>query len=58
MKRRHLERQLHQLGWYLIRHGRKHDVWTDGEHELAIPRHQEINEYTAEAIIRDAKGDD
>lgn len=56
MKRRDLEKKLRRLGWQLVRHGRKHDVWAQGERELVVPRHVEINEYTARAIIREAKG--
>ena len=58
MKRRDLEKKLKEMNWWLTRHGGKHDVWTDGEREVAIPRHNEINEYTAKAILREAKGDD
>ena len=36
MKRRDLERALRQLGWYFLRHGGKHDVWTDGQREEAL----------------------
>ena len=56
MKRRDLEKVLRELGWRLCRHGGKHDVWINGEHELVIPRQREINEYTARAIIEKAKG--
>lgn len=56
MKRRELERQLRERGWRLARHGRKHDVWVQGEREIAVPRHAEINEYTAKAILRQAGG--
>ena len=56
MKRRELERRLRSLGWHPSRHGSKHDVWTKGERELAVPRHSEINEYTAEAILKEAAG--
>ena len=45
------------MGWRLARHGRKHDIWTNDEREVAVPRHKEINEYTAKAIIKEAKGD-
>ncbi len=55
MKRRFLERRLRALGWRLVRHGAYHDVWSDGEREIALPRHNEINEYTAKAILRQAK---
>lgn len=56
VKRQELERQLRKLGWELARHGGKHDIWTNGEREVAVPRHQEINEYTARGILREAKG--
>jgi predicted RNA binding protein YcfA (HicA-like mRNA interferase family) len=57
MKRRELEKRLRKLGWRLSRPGGKHDIWTDGEQEIAVPRHNEINEYTAKAIIKEAGGD-
>jgi mRNA interferase HicA len=56
VKRRELEKKLQKLGWEFVRHGRKHDIWTNGEYEIAVPRHNEINEYTAKAILKDAKG--
>lgn len=56
MKRRDLERSLCDLGWSLTRHGSRHDIWGKDEAEPAFPRHNEINEYTAKAILREAKG--
>jgi mRNA interferase HicA len=56
MKRRDLERALRQLGWYFLRHGGKHDVWTNGKREEAIPRHTEIHDKLAQAILRRVKG--
>ncbi len=56
MKRRELERKLEALGWRLARHGGRHDIWARGEIEIAVPRHREINEYTAKAILREARG--
>jgi mRNA interferase HicA len=56
MKRRDLERALRELGWSLVRHGGRHDVWAKGERELVVPRHVEINEYTARAILKEARG--
>ncbi|MEO8494205.1 MAG: type II toxin-antitoxin system HicA family toxin [Planctomycetota bacterium] len=55
MKRKDVEKQLRDWGWYFLRHGGKHDIWTNGELETTIPRHREINELTARAIIRIAK---
>ena len=54
MKKRDLEKGLRQLGWRFLRHGKKHDVWTDGEREEAVPRHREINEILARVILRRA----
>jgi mRNA interferase HicA len=55
MKRREVERQLRALGWKFLRHGGKHDVWTDGSREDAVPRHAEINEKLASAILNRAR---
>jgi mRNA interferase HicA len=44
VKRTDLERRLTGLGWRFLRHGGKHDIWTNGEREVAVPRHLEINE--------------
>ena len=56
MKRRDLERTLRQWGWYFLRHGGKHDVWTDGTREEAIPRHTEMHDKLAQAMLRRVKG--
>lgn len=55
MKKRALEQRLHQLGWWLLRQGGSHEVWTNGEHAVAVPRHAEINEFTAKGILRKAQ---
>lgn len=54
MKRRELERRLREAGWWLLRHGGGHDVWTDGERLEYVPRHAEIDERLARAILRKA----
>ena len=46
-RRRELEKRLHKLDFKLNRHGRKHDIWTNSEYEIAVPRQNEINEYTS-----------
>jgi hypothetical protein len=56
MKRKELERKLRDLGWRIVRHGARPDIWAQGEIEIAVPRHIEINEYTARAILQTAKG--
>lgn len=57
MKRSELEGRPRKLGWRLVRRGRRHDIWAHGEREVAIPRHVEVNEYTAKAIMRSATGE-
>lgn len=39
--------------WILVRQGRKHELWSCGEQRVTVPRHAEINEYTAEGIFKD-----
>jgi mRNA interferase HicA len=54
VKRRDLETRLRALGWSFLRHGGSHDIWARGTRTLAVPRHSEIIENTARAIIREA----
>jgi hypothetical protein len=54
MKKRDLEKKLSELGWYFLRFGSGHDIWTNGKEVEAVGRHKEINEFTAKAIIRRA----
>jgi mRNA interferase HicA len=54
VKRRVFEKRLSECGWRFLRSGGRHDVWTDGEREEAVPRHREINERLAQAILKRA----
>lgn len=51
MKRKDLVKKLIQNGWYFKRDGGNHEIWTDGKHIEPIPRHKEIDENLAQAII-------
>ena len=55
MKRRDLIKKLEQDGWK-ISPGANHDlaIHPTKPGKLAIPRHNEINEYTAKGILKDA----
>lgn len=55
MKKKDIEKQISKLGWYLTRHGAKHDIWTNGVETIEIPRHREVNEFTARGIIKIVK---
>lgn len=52
LKNRELVKKLEAAGFSLERHGSNHDIYTRGSDEEQIPRHKEINERLAKAIIR------
>ncbi len=54
MKHRDLINKLTQKGWILARHGAAHDIYTDGTESIPVPRHNEINEITANDILKKA----
>lgn len=39
-----------------LRSGGAHDIWECDAFQVSIPRHREINEWTAEAIMRALEG--
>lgn len=56
MKKRDLERQLTELGWFKKREGSSHELWTNGKGDSQpVPRHTEIKEFTAEGILKFAR---
>ena len=52
MKRKDLIKMLENNGWYLKRNGANHDIYTNGKDNEMIPRHAEIKENLAKAIIK------
>lgn len=52
MKRKDLIKLLEKNGWWLMRNGTNHDIYTNGKKSEPIPRHRELNEQLAKAIIR------
>jgi len=53
VKRRDLERLFKRNGWWFLRSGGDHDIWTNGKREAAIARHREIKEATAQRMIKE-----
>ncbi|MDD3361407.1 MAG: type II toxin-antitoxin system HicA family toxin [Hespellia sp.] len=51
MKRRILIQKLQSIGFKLQRNGGNHDVYTRGNDKEIIPRHKEIDERLAKAIL-------
>jgi hypothetical protein len=54
MKREKLLEKINEFGAIFFRRGKKHDIYENPRtHEFSsIPRHSDINEYTAKDIIK------
>lgn len=58
MKKRNLIKQLRLIAkeagveLVFIRQGGNHEIWRISDRRLVIPRHRDINERTAEGIVR------
>ena len=52
MKQRELIKRLEAGGFEFERHGGSHDIYKRGNDEEKIPRHREVNEKLAKAILR------
>lgn len=52
MKRKDLVKIFERNGWQFEREGGNHTVYTNGAKSEAIPRHNEINERLAKALIK------
>ncbi len=52
MKRADLIKLLTRNGWYFVRNGGNHDVYSNGLRVEPIARHKEIPEQLAKAIIK------
>ena len=54
IKRRDLIKYFEENGFYLLREGRKHSVYTNNEKTVPIKRHRQIDRITANEICRQA----
>ena len=52
MKQRDLIKKLEDGGFIFERHGNNHDVYVRGTEREEVPRHKEINERLAKAILK------
>ncbi len=52
MKQRDLIKKLEDAGFVFERHGSNHDVYVRGAEKEEVPRHKEIDERLAKAIIK------
>lgn len=52
MKQKDLVEKLESIGFHLERHGGNHDVYVRGSDIEQVPRHREVNERLARAILK------
>ena len=52
MKQRDLVKKLEGAGFIFERHGSNHDIYVRGDEKVEVPRHKEIDERLAKAIIK------
>lgn len=52
MKKRDLVKLLEKNGFKLVRDGGNHNVYSNGKKTEAVPRHNEVSEGLAKAIIK------
>jgi ycfA-like protein len=52
MKQKELIKKLESIGFEFCRHGGGHDIYKRGKDFETIPRHKEINEKLAKAILK------
>lgn len=52
MKQKDLIKRFFDHGWWILREGGSHVIVTNGHDIEPIPRHKEINEQLAKAIIK------
>ena len=52
MKRRDLIKKFENNGWWLLRHGSKHDIYTNGERQESVSHTREIGERLAKTMLK------
>lgn len=52
MKQKDLIKMLERNGWFKVREGGNHIIYTNGKEIEPVPRHKEIAENLAKAIIK------
>ena len=54
VKRRDLVRYLETNGFYLLRNGRKHTIYTNGTQTIPVKRHRTFDRITANELCKQA----
>ena len=54
VKRRDLIRYFERNGFYLLREGSKHSIYTNGDRTLPVKRHRTLDRITANELCKQA----
>lgn len=54
VKRRDLIKYLEENGFYLLREGKKHSIYTNDERTIPVKRHHTIDRITANEVCKQA----
>jgi len=54
VKRRDLIKYLEENGFYLLREGKRHSIYTDGRKVIPVKRHRTLDRITANEICKQA----
>ena len=54
VKRRELVKYLEENGFSLLRHGKKHSIYTNGERTIPVKRHRILDRITANQLCKQA----
>jgi len=54
VKRRDLVRYLEENGFYLLREGRKHSIYTNGPRTIPVKRHRSFDRIVANELCKQA----
>ncbi len=54
VKRRDLVRHLEQNGYFLLREGGNHSIYTNGDKAIPVKRHKSFDRITANALCKQA----
>ena len=57
VKRRDLIRYLEKNGFYLLREGGKHSIYTNGKNTIPVKRHKQLDRITANELCKQASLD-
>lgn len=52
VQRRKVEKKFKDNGWYFVRHGGNHDIWSNGKIKTQLPRHPKFSDKLYNALIR------